>query len=163
MITIWSGGQTGVDRGALDAALSLGVPIGGWAPKGWRAEDGVIPERYRVHMREHPSADYRPRTVVNVDKTDATLILHRGKLTPGTRLTWQIAGQLNKPRRMVDVGNLHDGSAEQVAVWLYARGVRKLNVAGQRESKCPGIQAVTEGFMVAVLERLIEAEKGQSK
>ena len=68
---IVSGGQTGVDRGALEAAVALGLEFGGWAPHGWIAEDGTVPEQYRERMQEHPSMggrarDYRERTKANV-------------------------------------------------------------------------------------------------
>ena len=63
-VTIVSGGQTGVDRGALEAAVALGLEFGGWAPHGWIAEDGTIPAQYREKMQEYPSMggraqDYR--------------------------------------------------------------------------------------------------------
>lgn len=77
-LKIVSGGQTGVDRGALQAAMSLGLDWGGWAPKGWRAEDGKIPALYREKMKEHPSANYLGRTRRNVLEADATLILQTG-------------------------------------------------------------------------------------
>ena len=66
-----SGGQTGVDRAALDVALDLGYEAGGWVPKGRRAEDGMIPERYRLN--ETPSRDYEQRTEWNVRDSDGTL------------------------------------------------------------------------------------------
>ena len=86
---IVSGGQTGVDRAALDAALALGIPCAGWCPKGRRAEDGAIPERYPVAETE--SADYEERTRLNVGDADATLILASGPLSGGTGLTAETA------------------------------------------------------------------------
>ena len=79
---IVSGGQTGVDRAALDAALELGIAHGGWCPRGRLAEDGPIADRYG--LRETASSDYAVRTEQNVVDSDATLILHRGPLTGGT-------------------------------------------------------------------------------
>jgi len=86
---IISGGQTGVDRGALDAAARLGIAHGGWCPRGRRAEDGEIPERYR--LRETPSRRYAQRTAWNVRDSDATLVLIEGDLAGGTALTVRLA------------------------------------------------------------------------
>ncbi len=76
-----SGGQTGADRAALDVALRLGLPPGGWCPKGRWAEDGVISERYP--LRETESDDPAERTGLNVREADGTLLLHMGQLDPG--------------------------------------------------------------------------------
>jgi hypothetical protein len=83
---IISGGQTGADRAAFDAALALGLPIGGWVPKGRKAEDGVIPAHYS-NLRETDADDYESRTRLNVREADATLILSHGPLTGGSQLT----------------------------------------------------------------------------
>jgi Circularly permutated YpsA SLOG family len=85
---IISGGQTGVDRAALDVALELGIPCGGWCPKGRRAEDGAIPDKYPVE--ENDSPEYPPRTARNVRAADGTLILTRGTPDRGTALTVRI-------------------------------------------------------------------------
>src|SRR5437660_8666127 len=90
-----SGGQTGVDRAALDVALELGLPCGGWCPRGRKAEDGVIPDRYP--LAETPSPSYRQRTRWNVRDSDGTLILVRGRPTGGTALTLASARRLGKP------------------------------------------------------------------
>ncbi|MBQ2629456.1 MAG: hypothetical protein IJG13_07255, partial [Kiritimatiellae bacterium] len=74
-LKIVSGGQTGVDQGALEAAVDLGIEWGGWVPKGWRAENGTVPERFRAKMREHESANYIVRTKKNVADSHATRIL----------------------------------------------------------------------------------------
>ncbi|MBR4259250.1 MAG: hypothetical protein IKQ17_09475, partial [Kiritimatiellae bacterium] len=93
ILKIVSGGQTGVDRGALEAAVALGLEFGGWAPHGWIAEDGTVPEQYRERMQEHPSMggrarDYRERTKANVRDSHATLILVDSlPLSGGTKLT----------------------------------------------------------------------------
>src|SRR5437870_9182944 len=98
---IISGGQTGVDRAALDVALELGLPCGGWCPKRRRAEDGPIPERYP--LTETSSRAYPQRTRCNVLDSDGTLILTRGRPTGGTALTIQIAAESGKPYFVVDL------------------------------------------------------------
>lgn len=137
LVRIVSGGQTGVDRAALDAALDCGLAIGGWCPKGRRAEDGVIAERYP--LVETPSKDYRQRTKWNVRDSDATLILVLGELSGGSRLTAGTARSLGKP---LFVGRLDlYATAREVGEFVEAHRVRTLNVAGPRESRCPGIHA----------------------
>jgi hypothetical protein len=135
VIRVVSGGQTGVDRAALDAALALDLPIGGWCPSGRRAEDGHVPERYP--LRESPSAEYSERTEWNVRDSDATLILHRGRITGGTRLTAELARRLGKPLLTRDL--LEPIDVRAIADWLVANHVLVINCAGPRESGAPGI------------------------
>lgn len=150
---IISGGQTGVDRAALDFAIERGIPWGGWAPAGWRSEDGAIPERYRGHMRETMTDDYRYRTKMNIDDSTATLVCaYAGRLSPGTLMTLKIARALERSRGtepgmfciVVDLGGR---GANAPAVQLRRRIERAhlscLNIAGPRESKAPGIYAAT--------------------
>ncbi|MFQ5587063.1 MAG: putative molybdenum carrier protein, partial [Thermodesulfobacteriota bacterium] len=92
---IVSGGQTGVDRAALDVALELGIRCGGWCPKGRLAEDGVIDSRY--HLDETGSKSYSQRTEWNVRDSDGTLILTVEEPTGGTALTIRAAEELGKP------------------------------------------------------------------
>ncbi len=127
-----SGGQTGVDRAALDAALELGVPVGGWVPRGRLAEDGRIPDRYP--MREAEAADYANRTRLNVRDSDATLIITRGAPAGGTALTIEFARELGRPVRIVDL----DGDVDVDGLGDWIAGVETLNVAGPRESGVPG-------------------------
>ncbi|RKT47308.1 putative molybdenum carrier protein [Thiocapsa rosea] len=145
-IRVVSGGQTGVDRAALDAAIALGLPIGGWCPRGRRGEDGSIPERYA--LRETPSADYAERTEWNVRDSDATLILHRGPLSGGTRLTADLARRLGKPLLARDLAAPIDVRA--ITDWLVANHVRVLNCAGPRESGAPGIGEESQRLFAAV-------------
>lgn len=144
---IVSGGQTGVDRGALDAAISVGIPHGGWCPRGRRAEDGPIPPRYQLHETGSPA--YRVRTEQNVLESDGTLILHGGRLAGGTDLTRRLALQHEKPCLVVDL--LHSPDAEAVRQWIVSHRITTLNVAGPRESQCPGIQARANEFMASLL------------
>ena len=136
---IVSGGQTGVDRAALDAALDYGLPCGGWCPKGRRAEDGPIPPRYP--LTETPTAEYSERTEWNVRDSDGTLILTRGAMIGGTRLTAEIAATLTRPLLVLDLAAPDEDAmaVARIRDWIEASGVRILNVAGPRESDCPGI------------------------
>jgi hypothetical protein len=144
---IVSGGQTGVDRAALDIALGLGLACGGWVPRGRRAEDGPIAARYP--MRETARAGYHRRTRYNVRDSDATLIVTRGPPTGGTALTVACAQELRRPLFVADLRAGADPAA--VRGWLEREGVRILNVAGPRESSCPGIYRAAAAFLHAVL------------
>ncbi len=149
VVRIVSGGQTGVDRAALDAAAAAGLERGGWVPLGRRAEDGPIAAAYP--MRETDSPEYAVRTRRNVADSDATLILTRGPLSGGTRLTVEIARALARPHRVVDVER-PVGVAE-TRDWLIAEAVRVLNIAGPRESTAPGIHARALRFLGDLLGR----------
>ena len=132
---IISGGQTGVDRAALDAAISLGIQIGGWCPKGRLAEDGEIPERYPLCETE--SEDYAARTRNNVRDSDATLILIIGLFDQGTHLTRKYVDMLDKQHRIVDIKDMYDSVS--ILNWLLEKQIFQLNVAGPREGNAPGI------------------------
>lgn len=144
---IVSGGQTGVDRAALDVALELGIECGGWCPAGRGAEDGTIDARYP--LRETPSSEPEERTGWNVRDSDATLILASGTRSPGTELTIETARRLGRP-----LYTFHAGSPEDVGMfrrWLQVYRVRTLNVAGPRESEAPGIYAEARRILAALL------------
>ncbi len=130
-----SGGQTGVDRAALDIALKLGVPCGGWCPRGRRAEDGPLEEIYP--LQETPSSDYVQRTRWNVRDSDGTVVLYRGSLSGGSALTVELDKEHNKPCLVIDL--LEDSLPEILLDWVMRYQIRTLNVAGTRESGSPGI------------------------
>ena len=142
-----SGGQTGVDRAALDVALDLGIPCGGWCPRGRRADDGPIDLRYP--LRETPSAEYAQRTEWNVRDSDGTLVLTRGEPRGGTALTVDIATELGRPALVLDLARASD--AEAARDWLRREEIRVLNVAGPRESGAPGIYQAALSFLRAAL------------
>jgi hypothetical protein len=131
---IISGAQTGVDRAALDLAIKLGIPHGGWVPKGRLAEDGVLPDIYS--LRETPSAVYAERTEKNVLEGDGTLIISRGRLSGGSDYTRQMAEKHARPWFHADLRKLPAFQAAlQIKSWLAAQDIRILNVAGPRASK----------------------------
>ena len=144
---IISGGQTGVDRAALDAAQALGFETGGWCPKGRLAEDGAIPEAYP--LTETGSAEYEERTRLNVRDSDATLILARGRLSGGTLMTAELARDLGRPHRIDDLNQSPDPAA--CVRWIEGTGAEVLNVAGPRETGAPGIHAEAAEYLRAVL------------
>lgn len=144
---IVSGGQTGVDRAALDAAIALDLQHGGWCPRGRLAEDGCIPKRYR--LKETESAEYPVRTERNVIDSDGTLILYRGRLLGGTELTRRLAVKYGKPCCVVNLAKAHD--IRSVRHWIADNSIAMMNVAGPRESSSPGIGLEACDFLVAVL------------
>jgi hypothetical protein len=132
-----SGGQTGVDRGALDAALEAGFPCGGWAPEGRAAEDGPVHERYP--LRELPGAGYEERTLQNVLDSDATAILYSGKLEGGTRQTMVHCVEHGKPFELIDATHTPPRDAAiRLAAFIERNRVSILNIAGPRGSKWTG-------------------------
>ncbi len=143
-----SGGQTGVDRAALDAALELGIPCGGWCPKGRLAEDAPLDARYP--LAESSSADYAQRTTWNVRDSDGTLILNRGALTGGTLQTADDAARLRKPCLIVDLDLPLDIAA--IENWIASYAIHTLNVAGPRESKAPGIYQAARRCLTQLFE-----------
>ncbi len=138
-----TGGQTGVDRATLDAALYAGMPYGGWCPKGRLAEDGVIADIYALD--ETPTNDYAERTLWNVRDSDGTLVLTVGEPTGGTALTLDYAVQLKRPWLLIDLDLEPDHS--RLIAWLEAEGIHTLNVAGPRESTLPGVYAKARRFL----------------
>ena len=152
---IVSGGQTGVDRGALDGARAAGIEIGGWVPKGRKAEDGVVPASY-AGMREAPVAGYLWRTDRNTVDSDATLVLWPGdpdRISGGTKRTVEFAELHGKPVRVFPLRPdlLSLGGA---ALWIHENGFETLNVAGPRESKRPGCQALAAAYVAALVRQL---------
>ncbi len=144
---IISGGQTGVDRAALNVAMALGIEHGGWCPLGRLAEDGFIPTRYALRQTE--TAKYAERTERNLLAADGTLILYRHELSGGTELTHWLCRRHARPFCLVNLSG--DCHAEQTAAWLCEQKIAILNVAGPRESTSPGISAEAEQFLQAVL------------
>jgi hypothetical protein len=155
---IVSGGQTGVDRGALDAALQLNIEHGGWCPRGRLAEDGVIPRVYR--LTETESDTYPVRTERNVIDSDGTLILYRDRMVGGTQLTRRMAAKHRKPCCPVDLEQSPD--FDEVRRWLVDADIRTLNIAGPRESSSPGIGDAARDYLVKLLNGSNSEERRSS-
>jgi len=143
---IISGGQSGVDRAALDVAIAQDIPHGGYCPRGRRAEGGPIPDRYLLTESESPR--YEVRTEQNVLAAGATLIVCRGPLAGGTKFTRRLARKHGRPCLVVDLDS--PPSPEEIAHWLAEHGQGVLNIAGPRESQAPGIH----GEAIAWLQSL---------
>ncbi len=155
---IISGGQTGCDRAALDVAIRLGIPHGGWAPKGRLADDGPIHERYQ--LQEMPTESYPARTEQNVIDSDGTLIIARGKLTGGTDYTRKMTLKHKKQLLGIDL-NLtgHYDAASLIASWIRMQKVSTLNVAGPRAGKDSEIYR----DVVTILEKTIQILRDEER
>jgi hypothetical protein len=146
-----SGGQTGADRGALEAAKKSNIETGGWAPKGFRTENGPDPSLGELYgLKEHESDDYRLRTLQNILDSDATIIFGTVMNSPGTRLTRRHLKDLKKLNLEIEFGKPRMTSKE-VADWILSNKIQTLNVAGNRESVSPKVQAFTELFLLDVV------------
>jgi hypothetical protein len=171
---IVSGGQTGVDRAALDAARAWGIPCGGWCPAGRGAEDGIIPDIYPLRETPvdpragAPADSHAERTRFNVRDSDATLIIAPAPcrdLKGGTRTTIDAARELAKPLLVIelDLGELDPGVLDpgeldfgvaplgealgRLGEWVGSEAVCVLNVAGPRESEHKGISRAARNFL----------------
>lgn len=150
---IISGGQTGADRGALDAAIRLGIPHGGWIPKGRIAEDGPLAATYR--LSEMPTDSYTERTEKNVMESDGTLIVSHGAPTGGTEYTRKMVLKHGKQMLHIDMnlyGNLLD-AATLVKDWIEIHNIETLNVAGPRASKDPHIYELTLALLTYLVRK----------
>ena len=146
---IISGGQTGADQAALDAAIALKISYGGWLPKGRKTENGPLAQRYA--LRELSSARYRDRTEKNILTADGTLIFSFGPLTGGSALTEALAIRHDRPFLHIDfelVDRLQ--AAVLVETWLQAMQVATVNVAGPRASSEPRIYEAVYALLTEI-------------
>jgi hypothetical protein len=156
MVRIVSGGQSGVDRAALDAALALGVNAGGWCPEGRLAEDGVIPDIYP--LKELPMAGYRQRTKKNVIDSDGTLIIYFGFPTGGTELTISFCIREKQPYLLIDAEEVDTRRATaRVLDFVSLHSINTLNVAGPRASGEPR----GYGYTKEVIQSFLAGYKGR--
>ena len=138
--TLISGGQTGVDRAALDWAISRNINHGGWCPKGRLASDGPLPHCYLLSETE--STGYRQRTKLNVQDSDATLIFNIELLEGGTLQTVKFARGMKKPYRIIQLESCRpQAAAIEVTIWLKCFHFPILNIAGPSEARRSGIYA----------------------
>ncbi len=145
-----SGGQTGVDRAALDVAIELGCAHGGWVPQGHWAEDGPLASRYLVAEADSPQPAVR--TELNVRDSGATLIISHGPLSGGSALTRELALRCARPVLHIDLAASDEATAaQQIRDWIDAHEIRVLNVAGPRASSDPLIYDAASRVLRRVL------------
>lgn len=154
---IVSGGQTGADQGGLEAAEELGIPTGGWIPRGFLTENGDDPSLgERFGLIEHINRSYVPRTYDNVRDSDGTIVISGDWSSAGTICTLKAIMKYEKPRVEVSVTDDCEildieSSVDLVRQWIMEDQIKILNVAGNRESKCPGIQNLVKEYLLQVL------------
>lgn len=151
VIKVISGGQTGVDQAALDAAIASEVNHGGWLPAGRITEAGPLSTRY--NLVEMKTKSYSKRTRKNVMESDATLIISRGQLSGGSALTAAIASELRKPCLHLDL-QVYDNTKAVTVVksWLQDYSTDVLNVAGPRASSDTSIYRDAYDILTEVLK-----------
>jgi len=149
--TISSGGQTGVDRAALDVAGFLGKTIKGWCPKGRWAEDGPLPAYYP--LKETESDQVKIRTEKNVKETDATLLLAYGQnYDNGSLYTIAQCRKNNKPFLELDLSLQSTVQVFRFSGWVLQNEIHSLNIAGPRESSSPGIYKAASELLFLLFE-----------
>ena len=147
---IISGGQTGADQAALDVAIKLGIPHGGWIPRGRITETGILDDKYK--LKEMETFDYNKRTEQNVIDSDGTLIISHGRLSGGSDYTREMANLHHRPWLHIDLNKSSAfQAAEKIKSWLAENEIEVLNVAGPRASKDPAIYQATVDIIETVL------------
>ncbi len=169
-IKVISGGQTGADRGGLIAAKALTIPTGGWAPKGFLTEDGSdMTLRTKFKLREHSSPKYPPRTKANVRDSQFTLIFGNAN-SPGTKLTVKFCKAEGVKYRVFPRGTPRKAMSVALAKEIIEEGyleadlngdfpyvdVLTINVAGNRESKDPGIEEWVSDLCTVLFKKIID-------
>ena len=156
-LQIVSGGQTGVDRGALDAALAQGADCGGWCPQDRKAEDGVIAARYP--LTELAGGDYIDRTRKNVEDSDGTVIIYFGGPGGGTERTLEFCIALGRPYLLLDATELEPArAAARIAGFAAGLPGDRLNFAGPRASGEPRAHA----YALDVVTRFIRLARDRA-
>lgn len=146
---IISGGQTGADQAALDVAIKLGIPHGGWIPKGRITEVGILDNKYK--LQEMETINYNKRTEQNVIDSDGTLIISHGRLTGGSDYTREMAILNHRPWLHIDLNKTGAfQAAQKIKSWITENEIEILNVAGPRASKDPAIYDATVDIIETV-------------
>jgi hypothetical protein len=135
-LKIISGGQTGVDRAALDVALKHGVERGGWCPAGRLDEFGKIPDDYP--LQELPGGGFTERTFQNVKDSDATVVIYAGDIRGGTDQTVRFCVEVGRPHKLIGAYRVATAEAAKlIADFVGTNKIDILNVAGPRQSEWP--------------------------
>lgn len=150
--SIFSGGQSGVDRAALDFALENRIICGGFCPFGRKAEDGPINQKYP--LIESHSPESKIRTDLNVLLTDGTLILYVHKMDQGTELTYNLAKKYNIPLLVLDLNE--ESYFNSLKNWINYNNLCSINIAGPRESNSPGIYNNAKRFLDSVFKQALQ-------
>jgi Circularly permutated YpsA SLOG family len=134
-LKIISGGQTGVDRAALDVALRHGIECGGWCPAGRLDESGKIPDHYPVQELQ---GGFSERTVQNVKDSDGTVVVYCDRLSGGTAQTVSFCLELRRPHQLIDASKISaEGATKLIGDFVDKNKIDILNIAGPRESEWP--------------------------
>ena len=152
MLKIVSGGQSGVDRAALDFAIENNIEYGGYVPKGFKSEDGGLTKEKYPNMVESKSSDYKVRTEENVINSDGTLIIYKN-LSGGTKLTVKYAEKHRKPYLLIKMSDDIKEEAKVIKTFLEDNNIEVLNVAGNRGSKVPDIYDYTKILLATSLTK----------
>ena len=148
---IISGGQTGVDRAALDVALKHGIDCGGWCPAGRLDEFGRIPDHYP--LQELKVGGFTERTLQNVKDSDGTVVIYPGKLGGGTEQTVHFSVEQRRPHELIDASKVSaEDAAKLISDFVRKNKVGVLNVAGPRESEWPKGYDYASGVLDAFLK-----------
>lgn len=149
---IVSGGQTGADQAGLDLAIELGIPHGGWVPKGRKTEAGRLPDKYR--LKETTSTSYPQRTLMNVIDSDGTIIISHGKISGGSAVTKALAAKHRKPCLHINLNEIGlPEAATAVANWIDSRQIKVLNVAGSRAGEDAAIYEDAKRLLRLVIQQ----------